>query len=66
MSREAVVEFVEPTDPMAQRITASRRSATAPYSKERFEELAEARFAFVASRQVAETRTLYHLVQRRP
>lgn len=64
VGREAVVEFVDPSDPMARRITATRRSSSAPYDRDRFEELARERFAVVASRRVAATRTLYHLRRR--
>jgi hypothetical protein len=63
LSPEAVVEFVDPADPMAHRITASRRAVTVPYTRELFEELAGARFCIVAAEQVADTRTLYHLVR---
>lgn len=60
-SPESVVEFVSPDDPMAKRISASRTSDLAPYSKQHFEQYVAAGATVVAQRDVSPTRTLYHL-----
>lgn len=64
LSGEAVVEFVEPDDPMAKHISASRRDDLAPYSKDVFEGHAERLGEIVHSETVSATRTLYHLRRR--
>ncbi len=60
-STESVVEFVDPADPMAMRISASRTTELAPYSRELFESAATAHGEIVTRFEVNETRTLYHL-----
>ena len=60
-SDEAVVEFVAIDDPMAQRISASRTTALAPYDQAHFEQYVTRTAKIVASDQVSDTRTLYHL-----
>ncbi len=60
-SDEAVVEFVAADDPMAQRISASRTTDLAPYTRELFEEYALASGTIVTKREVSSTRTMYHL-----
>ena len=63
-SSEAVVEFVDPADPMARRISASRTTDLAPYSRELFEERAMAHGEIVTKAEVSDTRTMYHLRNR--
>lgn len=60
-SDEAVVEFVAAEDPMAQRISASRKSELAPYTRDLFEEYAASAGTIVARLEVSSTRTMYHL-----
>ena len=60
-SPESVVEFVSAEDPMAKRISASRTSNLAPYSRQDFEKYVTAAATILAERQVSPTRTLYHL-----
>lgn len=63
-SPESVVEFVSPEDPMAKRISASRISDLAPYSRELFERSIADRAAVISSEEVSGTRTMYHLQRR--
>lgn len=63
-SSEAVVEFVDLADPMAQRISASRTSDLAPYSRDLFEERAAAHGEIVTKAEVSGTRTMYHVRNR--
>lgn len=65
-SAESIVEFVAPTDPMAQRISASRTTDLAPYSRDLFESYATKYGEIVTRLEVNETRTMYHLKVRRP
>ena len=59
-----VVEFVEPTDPMAQRLLANKPAGLFPdYRREAFEELLAARFR--VERQVTLDRRDAHAVRRR-
>ncbi len=60
-SDEAVVEFVAADDPMAQRISASRTTELAPYTRELFEKYAVTAGTLVAKLEVSSTRTMYHL-----
>ena len=60
-SREAVVEFVSRDDPMAQRISASRTTALAPYSRDLFEEYVSSHGRIVERHELTTTRTLYHV-----
>jgi hypothetical protein len=62
-----VVEFVDPTDPMADRLLANKPPGMhGDYRREVFERLLEARFE-VAEREEfpSGTRTLYHATPRR-
>lgn len=60
-SGEAVVEFVSQDDPMARRISASRRDDLAPYTRDLFEAAVAALATTVMRAEVSATRTLYHL-----
>lgn len=60
-SAESVVEFVAREDPMAQKISASRTEDLGRYDREYFEELVTAGGRIVASEELSETRTIYHL-----
>ena len=60
-SKHAVIEFVSPDDPMAQRVVASRPGAVMPYSQELFEAAVTNRAEIVASDSVSATRTMYHV-----
>jgi hypothetical protein len=61
-----VVEFVDPTDPMADRLLANKPpSMHGDYRRELFEQLLEARFEVVERQQLPSgTRTLYHVTPR--
>lgn len=63
-SDEAVVEFVDHADPMAQRISASRTTDLAPYSRELFEECAATHGEIITKTEVSGTRTMYHVRNR--
>ncbi|MCP4966589.1 MAG: hypothetical protein GY926_15345 [bacterium] len=63
-SEEAVVEFVDLADPMAQRISASRTSDLAPYTRDLFEETAMAHGEILTKVEVSDTRTMYHVRSR--
>jgi hypothetical protein len=60
-SPESVVEFVAHSDPMAQRISASRTTKLAPYTRNEFERHARAGGEIVTRTEVSNTRTMYHL-----
>ena len=60
-SPESVVEFVAATDPMGQRISASRTTELTPYTREEFERFAQAGGSIVTRAEVSSTRTMYHL-----
>lgn len=64
VGQEAVVEFVDPEDPMALHITASRRDPLHDYSRAAFESGITARFEIVSSEPASDTRTLFHLRRR--
>jgi hypothetical protein len=61
-----VVEFVDPADPMADRLLANKPPGMhADYRRDRFEHLLEARFALVERQPLPSgTRTLYHATPR--
>jgi hypothetical protein len=61
---EAVVEFVDPADPMARHITATRRDPLHEYSLAAFESGVAARFDVVAAESVSPSRSLFHLRRR--
>jgi hypothetical protein len=63
-SVEAVVEFVSPEDPMAQRISATRTADLAPYGIEEFEGYVARRGVIADKSAVSDTRTLYHIKSR--
>jgi hypothetical protein len=63
ISRDAVVEFVAPEDPMARHISATRQSELAPYSAGIFEELANSLGTIKSKLAVSATRTMYHLAR---
>ena len=60
-SEASVVEFVSLADPMAQRISASRITQLAPYTRDDFERYALAGGTIVARTEISDTRTMYHL-----
>jgi hypothetical protein len=62
-----VVEFVDPTDPMADRLLANKPAGMhGDYRREVFERLLEARFQVVEREELPSgTRTLYHATPRR-
>jgi hypothetical protein len=62
-----VVEFVDPADPMADRLLANKPPGMhADYRRETFEHLLEARFDLIERQQLPSgTRTLYHATPRR-
>ena len=60
-SPESVVEFVADSDPMAQRISASRTTELSPYTRDEFERHAQAGGKIVTRTEVTGTRTMYHL-----
>lgn len=60
-SKEAVVEFVTTTDPMAQRICATRSTDLAPYGVEDFEQYVAVYGTIVQKLAVSDTRILYHV-----
>lgn len=60
-SEEAAVEFVSKTDPMAQRISASRTTELTAYTRDAFERHAESGGSIVTRNEVSPTRTMYHL-----
>lgn len=60
-SEEAVVEFVSPADPMAQRISASRTTQLEPYARDDFERHIADGGTIVTRTEVSDTRTMYHL-----
>lgn len=60
-SDEAAVEFVAKTDPMAQRISASRTTQLTPYTRDDFERYAQSGGTIVTKTEISETRTMYHL-----
>ena len=63
-SPEAVVEFVDPADPMVQQISASRPDRVDGYDRTVFEDLLRLRFDVVRAEPVSGTRTMYHIVRR--
>lgn len=61
LSPESVAEFVDPADPMAKRISASRTGDLAPYSRDLFEQSVATHGIIVKKQEISETRTMYHL-----
>jgi len=62
-SPEAVVEFVDPNDPMVRRISASRPELLDGYDRDVFETHLGLQFTLVNRESVSSTRTLYHVVR---
>ena len=62
-SPEAVVEFVDPADPMVQRISASRPDRVDGYNRVAFEDLLGLRFDVRSAQPVSGARTMYHVVR---
>ena len=60
-SPESVVEFVDSTDPMAQRISASRVGELTPYSRDLFEQYVAHHGQVIGNVEVSPHRTAYHL-----
>jgi hypothetical protein len=64
ISRDAVVEFVGPDDPMSHRLMATRKTPRDDYTSETFLAAVEERFEIVDSVRVSPTRDLFHLRRR--
>ncbi len=63
-ARGAVVEFVDPSDPMVAELTASRPLASRGYDRDSFEEAFDSHFRTIRSERVTESRTLYQMEAR--
>lgn len=65
MSSEAIVEFVAKDDPQAERLLRNKDDQCGDYSRERFEQLLNARMSIVQRQSLGSgTRVLYHAVAR--
>jgi hypothetical protein len=62
-SPESIVEFVGPTDPMVQRISASRPASLNGYGLSEFESLLAGVFDIVETEAVSSSRTMYQLAR---
>jgi hypothetical protein len=62
-SAESIVEFVGPSDPMVQRISASRPASLDGYGLREFESLLNGVFDIVEVEAVSSSRTMYQLVR---